>query len=198
MPESSSRPRVARRAGDLLDSTHPRGPRPHGPTHPPRSLLHWHPAPAPFVSSRPPATATRTVKDELRANLIARLKRARTAVPGHHRLRAHGRAADRQRHPVAPRLHPARAARAGQDAPAARRWSSSWTSGSRRSRAARCTAIRSSRSRTTRGMLIETRGDDDAARVDRARGALPGEARDAGRDHRRPDRRHRPDQGGDA
>ena len=37
------------------------------------------------------------------------------ALPRHHRLRRHGRPADRQRHPVAPQFHPARPARPGEE-----------------------------------------------------------------------------------
>src|SRR6185503_18057399 len=43
----------------------------------------------------------------------------RTTVPAHPRLRAHGRAADRERDPVTARFHPAGLARPGEDAAAA-------------------------------------------------------------------------------
>ena len=58
---------------------------------------------------------SRPVKQEIRDNLVRKLQAGENAVPRHHRLRRDGRAAARQRHPVAPQLHPARPARAGQE-----------------------------------------------------------------------------------
>ena len=61
--------------------------------------------------------ANRTVKDELRSNLICKIQRGEDTVSGHRRVRRHGRAAGGQRGSFAPQLHSARTARAGQDAP---------------------------------------------------------------------------------
>ena len=52
-------------------------------------------------AGRPACRAVR-VKDEIRDNLIARLRANEHALSGHHRLRRNRRAADRQCRPVAP------------------------------------------------------------------------------------------------
>ena len=58
----------------------------------------------------------RSVKDEMRANLIARIRRGEPLFPGIVGYEKTVDPADRERDPVAARLHPARPARPGQDA----------------------------------------------------------------------------------
>ena len=87
------------------------------------------PDPPRWASLKASDSARARCSDEIRENLIARLRPGQRAVPRHRRLRAHGRAADRERPAVAPRLHPARAARSGEDPAAALARRSSWTSG---------------------------------------------------------------------
>ena len=60
--------------------------------------------------------AGRSVKDELRSNLIRKTKAPRKALSRHRRLRRHRRAAGGQRTSFPPQLHSARAARPGEDA----------------------------------------------------------------------------------
>ena len=103
-----------------------------------------------------------------------------------------------QRDPLAARLHPARPARPGEDAhPArARRFLDEAIPVVAGAPAQRRSAPAARRTDARR--IVAERGRRHADRVARARGALPGEARDAGRDDRRSDRRHRSDQGRDA
>ena len=137
----------------------------------------------------------RSVKDEIRSNLIARLALAGAAVPGHHRLRRHRRAADRQRDPVAAQLHPARPARPGEEPHPAR---ARRICSTRRFRS--CPAARSTTIRWRRSARRAARG---SARPETTcpigwlgpRRALRREAGDAGRHDRRHDRRSRSDQG---
>ena len=58
---------------------------------------------------------SRSVKDEMRTNLIARLKTRETIFPGIVGLRRHGRSADRERGSLEAELHSARAARPGEE-----------------------------------------------------------------------------------
>ena len=145
--------------------------------------------------SRRDVSTRRSVKDEIRDNLITRLRAQRAAVSRHHRLRRHGRAADRQRDPVAPQLHPARPARPGQEPDPARPHHAA-----RRAvpvmpgceihddpLAPLCAACRA---------RVAQDGDDAADRLARSRRALRREAGHARRDDRRHDRRPRSDQGG--
>ena len=67
-----------------------------------------------------PPLRGRTVRDEIRANLLARLAAGGPLFPGHRRLRGHDPAADRQRAPGAAPLHPARPPRPGQEPDPAR------------------------------------------------------------------------------
>ncbi len=63
---------------------------------------------------------TRSVKDEMRDNLIARLKARETGVSRHRGLRGHGDPADCERRSVEAELHSAGAARAGEEPHSAR------------------------------------------------------------------------------
>ena len=70
---------------------------------------------------------SRSVKDEMRSNLLRNSAR-RSTLPGHSRLRRHRRSANRQRHSLPPQFHSAGPARPGQkphparpDRPARRR-----------------------------------------------------------------------------
>ena len=51
------------------------------------------------LPSREARCRHRSVKDEIRQNLIAKLRAGESALPRHHRLRRHRHPADRQRHP---------------------------------------------------------------------------------------------------
>ena len=141
----------------------------------------------------------RSVKDEMRDNLIGRRSRERRA-----RSRASSatttRSSRRSRNAILSRhdfilLGPARP---GEDPPAARAPrlldDGAGDRGLRAQRAIRCCRSRTTaRTQSRRGARRR-----HADRVDPPRRALQGEAGDARRDDRRPDRRHRPDQGGDA
>ena len=140
----------------------------------------------------------RSVKDELRENLIdAPPRAARTRFPASTATTAPSFRRSTNAILVAPRHHPARPPRPGEDAPSALSSSTCSTPRFRRSTEASSTRIRTRRSRSTAQRLVAERGDADADRMDPPRGALPRKARDARRDDRRPDRRHRPDQGRD-
>ena len=82
---------------------------------------------------------SRTVKAELRSNLLARAGRGRAGLPGHRRLRGFGRPGHRERDPRRPRPGLPRRARPGQDpdGAAARRPARSVAAGRRRRRAQR-------------------------------------------------------------
>ena len=114
------------------------------------------------------------------------------AVSRHRRLRRHRRPAAGERDPVAPRLHAAGPARPGQDpaAPHAAGVARRVAPDRRRLRDPRRSLPPFRRRR--RGLR---RGRRHADRVAASRGALRGETRHAGCDHRRYDRRHRSDQG---
>ena len=122
--------------------------------------------------------------------------RRRPAVPRHRRLRRHRRAAGRERDPLEAQLHPARPARPGEDAPAAR---ADVACSIREIPVVAgceihddplpplCAACRA---------RVAAEGDDAADRLAAARAPLRREAGDAGRHDCRPDRRRRSDQGG--
>ena len=140
----------------------------------------------------------RPVKDELRSNLIARLRSGEKLFPGivGYEQTVEPQIANAILSPA--RFHPARAARPGEDPPAALAGRSSSTSGFRS--IAGCplnsdpfVPLTASRAGAGRGARRRR-----ADRVDPPRCSLPGEARHARRHDRRPDRRHRPDQGRDA
>ena len=137
----------------------------------------------------------RPVRDEVRENLVARLRAGQAALPRHHRLRRHGRPADRQRHSVAPQFHPARPARPGEEPHPAR------PHGPARRRDCRGAGLRDSR-RPAGAALRRLPGARQGGRrrpadpLAVARRALRREARHARRHHRRHDRRPRSDQGG--
>ena len=120
----------------------------------------------------------------------------RADLSGHHRLRRNSGAADRQCRPVAPQLHPARAARAGQEPHPSRadRSARPVDPGRPRLRDSRRSARAARVRRAARGVASE----GDALPI----AWLPREARfveklaTPGRDDRRHDRRPRSDQGG--
>ena len=143
-----------------------------------------------------PPLRGRTVRDEIRTNLLARLAAGGPLFPGHRRLRGHGHAADRQRAARAAQLHPARPARPGQEpdpARADRRCSTSAipiVAGSEVNDDPFAPISKYARERLAR---VRRRHAD---RLARPRPALRREARDARRHHRRHHRRRRSDQGG--
>ena len=137
----------------------------------------------------------RTVREEVRDNLIRKLRDRRDLVSRHHRLRRQRRAADGQRAALAAQLHPARPARSGEDPAAPRAHDAARRGDSRRTR------LRDQR--RSAGAAVRRlpragrhRRRPVADRLAVARLAVRREAGDAGRDHRRHGRRHRPDQGG--
>ncbi|CAA9476484.1 MAG: Magnesium chelatase, subunit ChlI, partial [uncultured Solirubrobacteraceae bacterium] len=122
-------------------------------------------------------------------------RRRRPSLRGRPRLRGDGHAADRQRAPLAPQLHPARPPRSGEEPhPArARRPPRPRDPGRRRQRGQR-RPVRADLQVRTPAAGGGRRGHAD--RVGRPRGPLRREAGDARRDDRRHHRRRRPDQGG--
>ena len=139
--------------------------------------------------------AYRTVKEELRDNLLARLRTGETALPRHRRLRRHRAARGRAGHPGRPRHGAARRARPGQDPadPLAGRPARRVDAGDRRLRAA--TSTRCTRSRRRSPAAAEELGDDLPVAWLHRSDAVRREARHPGHQRRRPDRRRRPDQG---
>ena len=152
--------------------------------------------PATLAELRASGWQSRTVKEELRANLLARLAADEEVLPtvlGYEETVAAG---DRERDPCRPRPGLPGRARPGEDA-----------HGAPAGRPARRVAARSSRggeinddpfapvSPAARA-IARARGRRDRHRLAAARPALRREAGHAGRLHRRPDRRGRPDQGG--
>ena len=139
---------------------------------------------------------SRTVKDELRANLLARLAAGDEVLPGRRRLR---------RTPSIPAIE--NAILAGQDlvflgergqaktrmARAAGRACS--TSGCPSCAAASSTTTHSPRSARPPGRIVEREGDETAHRLAAPRPPLRREAGHARHHDRRPHRRGRPDQG---
>ncbi len=137
----------------------------------------------------------RTVKRELRDNLLAEARIGRGPVPRPRRFRRLGAAGARARHPRRARSDPARRARTGEDAAGARPGGLARRAhaGDRGHRDERPPVPADQRARTRARGGARRR---DAARVDRARGTLRREARDPRHERRRSDRRRRPDQGG--
>ena len=138
----------------------------------------------------------RTVKEELRDNLLDRLRSRRAALPRHRRLRRHRAARGRAGAARRPRHGPARRARPGQD-----------PADPRPDRPARRVDARSSTGSELREhpYLPLTPAHPPAGRRDRRPAAdllaaplraVRREARHPGHQRRRPDRRRRPDQGG--
>ena len=152
-------------------------------------------APPPSPSSAPRAGVSRTVKDELRANLLAPPRRRRGGPADGPRLRGDRPPGHRERDPRRSRPRLPGRARPGQDphGPAPRRPARRVAAGRPRRRAQR----RPVRARLARppAAIVERDGDDDRHRLAAARPALRREARDARHHHRRPHRRGRPDQG---
>ena len=137
----------------------------------------------------------RSVKDEMRANLIGSPRVRAADLPGHRRLRRHGPAGHRERHPRRPGHHASWASAARPRRASRARWWHCSTTRSRSSPAASSTTTRSRRSRRTRAQLVATEGDQTPDRLAAARPPLRREAGHAGHHDRRPDRRGRPDQG---
>ena len=139
---------------------------------------------------------TRRVKDELRENLMARLRaRRRAGISRHRRLRRHGRAADRERDSFAAQFHSAGTARTGEKPHPAR------ADDAARSADALPCGLRSSRQSLRSDLPALPRrscaaGRRNADRLSLARRSLRGKTGHARRDHRRPDRRHRSHQSG--
>ena len=139
--------------------------------------------------------AERTVKEELRANLLARLGDGRADLPRHRRLRRDGPPGGRERDPRRPGHRLPRRARPGQDppGPAARRPARRVAPGRRRRRAQRRPAR--ARSRAAARAVVAEHGDETP--ID----WLPRDRRYAeklatpGHHDRRPDRRGGPDPG---
>ena len=138
---------------------------------------------------------SRSVKDEMRDNLMARLKARETVFPGIVGLRGHGDPADCECRAVEAEFHSAGAARPGEEPHSAR------FDGAARRADAVCGGMRNPRQSLPAAVRALPRPDcragrRDADRVDRARRPLRGEAGHAGRDGRRSDWRSRSDQGG--
>ena len=138
----------------------------------------------------------RTVKDEVRANLIQRLRAGEPLFSGVVGVRRHGHPAAGQRHSLEAQLHPAGAARPGQDAAAAR--ASSTLLDESIPVVAGCEIHDDPFDAAVRivpGSAAADRATDLPIAWLVARRALRREAGDARRDHRRPHRRRRSDQG---
>ncbi len=128
----------------------------------------------------------RSVRDEIRANLMTKLAARRAALPRHPRLRADGHPRDRERPP-----RPATTSSCSACAARRRRAScallvTSSTRRSRRSPAASSTTTRSRPVSTCGPAPGRRAGRRRADRLAAARGALPREAGDARRHDRRP------------
>ena len=134
----------------------------------------------------------RTVKEELRENLLPGWSGGEAAVPRDRRLRGLGHPGARARHPRRPRPDPPRRTRPGEDPPDPPLVDlldelTPVIAGCEvndhpyRPICARCRA------------LVAERGRRDAGRLAPARPALRGEARHARHERRRPGRRRRPD-----
>ena len=134
-----------------------------------------------------------SVKDEMRRNLIAKIRIGRAALPRHPRLRRDGRPAGPERDPLAARHALPRPPRPGQDPdapparPPARR-----RDADRRRLGGQRPPLRPALAGGPRPR--RRNGRRHADRLGRPRGTVSREARDARRDHRRPDRRDRHDQ----
>ena len=134
-----------------------------------------------------------TVKQEMRRNLIEKMRKGEDLFPGIYRLRRHRHPPAPERHPLRPGHHLPRRARPGEVAhdPRPRQPARRRDPGHRRQRGQR---------RPVRADLASTRRTCIADEGDRRRStgsaatALRREARDARHHHRRPHRRGRPDQ----
>ena len=152
------------------------------------------PRPTTLADLRASGWRPRTVKEELRANLLERLGSGGAVFPGVVGLRGDGRPGDRERDPGRPRPRLPRRARPGQDADgaAAGRSARPVAAGRPRRRAQR-RPVRADQPGRPRHRRARRRRDRD--RLAAARPPLRREARDARHHDRRPDRRGRPDQG---
>ena len=135
-----------------------------------------------------------SIREEMRRNLIQKIRDGRDAVPRHLRLRGDRSAADRERHPRRAGHHLPRRARPGEDAhraqpdqPARRSDPGHRRVGDQRRPLQPDLQVCARPRRRAR----RRHGDRLAA----ARSPLRREAGDPGHDDRRPDRRGRPDQG---
>ena len=139
----------------------------------------------------------RSIKQEMRDNLRARLAAGGPALPRHPRLRPHGDPVGDQRPARRPRLHPPRPARPGEDPHPALAGHPARRGGAGASPAAELNDDPLAPISTCGQRLVQEAGDDAPVEWMTARAALQREAGDAGRLDRRPPRRHRSDQGGD-
>ena len=152
------------------------------------------PRPATIGELRDAGWRPRTVKEEMRANLVGRLAAGRPVFEGHRRLRGERPPGDRERAPRRPGHRVPRRARPGQDpdgAPA--RQPARRVAAGRPRRRAQRRPVRADQRRGTRDRRGGRRRHPD--RLDPARPPLRGEARDARHHDRRPHRRGRPDPG---
>ena len=139
----------------------------------------------------------RSVKDELRANLICKLQRREELFPRHRRLRGQRRSAGGQRDSVPAQFHPAGIARTGENPP------DPHADHAVRSVDALRRRMRDSR-QSVRPDLPPMQGADrgegrcDAHRVSCSRAPVRRKAGDARCDDRGHDRRYRSDQSGAA
>ena len=137
---------------------------------------------------------SRTVKEELRANLLARLASGGQVFPGIVGYE------ERSSRPSRTRSSPARTSSSSASAARPRRgWrgcsSACSTVAAGRRAAASSTTTRTAPISPAARAIVERDGDATADRLAPARPPLRREAGDAGHHHRRPDRRGRPDQG---
>ena len=141
------------------------------------------PGPKPPLRGRP-------VRDEIRANLLARLGVGRPALSRHRRVRGHDPPADRQRAAGPASLHPARPAGPGQEpnSPRAHLAAGRADPDRRRQRGERRSLRADLQVRPRPAGRVRRRDPD---RLAAPRPALRREAGDARRDDRRPHRRRR-------
>ena len=119
-----------------------------------------HPRPATVGQLKETGYRPSSVKDELRRNVIRKLKAGEELFPGIVGYRDTRHPADHQRHSLQARPAVPRPARAGQDAHPAHAAGRCWTNGCRCWPAWRSTTIRSARSTKTGKRLVAEQGDD--------------------------------------